>query len=142
MVVEDIKKANEILTSHMKTLIELEGKNYRDGEDNLDVVDRQIKIFINRVFPDNKERLQDYSNTVYRISMAIVGYEETEMEKQKNYLEKIKSMKLFVQGLIYELEIYGMKKEKVGPPKTETEREIRGGIPGFLAGKWRDKKIN
>lgn len=138
MVITDVKRALEIAKGFLEELERLKQTKYSIGKDDLTLLDRKIKTFLNRVFPDAKERQKDYYNAVHAWYIAVIS-EKSEGKKQEDYLDQIRKMILFVKGLIDELEIYGLNFRKVGPSKTETEREVSGGIPGLLRGKYRKR---
>ncbi|MFH1978554.1 MAG: hypothetical protein ABIJ92_04470 [Candidatus Aenigmatarchaeota archaeon] len=129
----------KILNQYLSDMNKLREKRYYEGKDELNLLDRKIKTFINRVFPDYEERQKDYYRTVHAWFIATM-HEETEEEKQTDYMNQIRKMTLFVNTLLDELQVFGLASEKFGPTKTETEKEISGGIPGILKGKYKRTK--
>lgn len=128
MVITDVKQALKIAKGFLEELERLKLAKYLDGKDDAILLDRKIKTFLNRVFPDANERQKDYYNAVHAWYIAVVS-EKSEEEKQEDYLDQIRKMMLFVKGLVDDLEIYGLNFERVSPSNKEREKELSGGIP-------------
>ncbi|MBI2232519.1 MAG: hypothetical protein HYU56_01255 [Candidatus Aenigmarchaeota archaeon] len=140
MTIENVEGALEIIENHRMGLDELAKLHHSIGKDRLDLLDRKIKTFISRIFPDYERRQKDYYNTVHAFGFAVVR-EYTDAEKQEEYQDQIRKTILFVDDLIGELKVYGLEfDKKIGPKKTETVKEVSGGIPGLIRGKWSKTK--
>ena len=141
MAVKTVNDYIDLLKNYLHDLIELKTRRFMGGETKLRLLDMKIRTFINRTYPDNEQRLEEYYELVRTpiIKGDFTYYEHTTTEA---YRETIEKMMLFLESLLDEMKVYGLEFEKkIGPTKTQTTKEVSGSIPGgFLKFRFNKKK--
>lgn len=95
-----IGKIDEYLTE----INELLKKNYQEGEDDLKELSIRIENFIATCLEDGDRKLERYRSAVHG-AVAVAGVEETEEEKQKEYVNKLRKMRGFLLAFKEEIEL-------------------------------------
>ena len=118
-IAEAIKTIDEFI-SELDTLLK---KSYREGTDRKRELDATIQNFVRAVFPDGEKKLEDYRRSVH-FYFGVVGYEETEEEKQEDYVSRLKSMRNHLVAYKKELQLR-LTSRKKSSRLDEIERETQ-----------------
>ena len=119
------QSAMNFLEGYIKKVDELLNKSYKEGEDEKEQLNKIIQNFIRTTFLDGKEKLNDYTSSV-NFYFGVAGYEETEQEKQEDYISRLKSMKNHLIAFQEELKLKIASAEKSDRlNKIENETKIR-----------------
>lgn len=104
---------------------ELLGKSYKEGQDEKREMDTSIQNFIRTTFVDDENKLKDYRSSVFFIGF-IDGREETDQEKQDDYISRLKTMRNHLIAFRDEIKLKLSTNEKTSQlDKIEEETEIR-----------------
>ncbi|GEM_PF-2361206 len=110
---------------YIKKVNELIAKSYKDGQDEKIQLDTTIQNFIRTTFLDGEAKLKDYKRSVH-FYIGVVGHEETEQEKQEDYISRLKTMKNHLIAFQEELKLKAATfKDSSKLDDIENETEIR-----------------
>jgi hypothetical protein len=98
------KKALENFNEYLFKIEELLKKNHGNTKDEKEKLNTQIQGMIRAVFKDDDKKIEDYRRNVDSF-VILVGYEESEIEKQEKYISKLNKMKNHIQTYIDELNL-------------------------------------
>ena len=92
------------LEGYAKKIDEIIKKSYREGKDEKRQLDTTIRNFIRTTFLDGEAKLRDYQSAVHSYFL-VGGHEETEQEKQDDYISRLKTMKNHLVAFQEELKL-------------------------------------
>jgi hypothetical protein len=122
------------LKSLNKTLRNLKGVTYKDGNDPYLNIYQLVERIIDRVYPEKDAKILKSEMCHY----CDFGYEISESEKQKEYEEKIDFVIRVISTILEESELFGFDDFK--PIKEEVETEVQAGIPNLFSLRRKTKK--
>lgn len=115
-----IKKVGEYI-SRVNSLLE---KSYKEGTEKEQELDTAIENFVRLTFPDGEEKVASYRSSV-QLFVEVVGHEESDEEKQKDYVSRLRKMKNHLVAYKEELELRSASRKKsVRLEKIEEETRI------------------
>lgn len=88
----DISKAHETVVSYLSDINSLLEKSFKEGWDEKEALLTRIEHFISFAFPDGKERLANFRES-FPMQVSLSGHDETDSEKQKEYVQDLKIMR-------------------------------------------------
>jgi len=112
------QRALSKLVQYLDEIDKLSRMSYYDGENEFDKLNLKVTSFIRNAFDSADEKLQDYNSNV-NFLFEVVGSKKTEEEQQKDYLDRLNSMKNFLETYQEEL---GMLLDN-NQAEIETERK-------------------
>ena len=119
------ESAMKVVEEYIEKVNELLKKSYKDGLDEKLELDTTIQNFIRTTFVDGESKLKDYRSSVH-FYIGVVGYEETEQEKQDDYISRLKTIKNHLVAFREELKLKAATHEKSSKfDKIENETQIR-----------------
>jgi hypothetical protein len=120
--------------------------SYKEGLDKFSLLDKKIKIFIERVFPkESEKRMKEYDKDVHRKGRIWIVSDsssiETDADKQRNYLTMLKKAHILLQAWEDELLRYADLIEigKIVDVKVEKETGWKLSVPKIIE-KWSKTK--
>ena len=121
----DPEQAIRKIDEYLNKIKELLRTKFNIGESEKSELDTKIQVFIRATFRDDDKKLQDYKNAVH-FYVGIVGVEETEQEKQEDYISRLTTMKNHLLAFKDELTLILNSQTKSGKlDKIENETQIR-----------------
>jgi len=88
----DLDFALTEVENYIRKVDELIIKSYKIGLDEKRELNTSIQNFIRTAFLDGEAKLKYYKRSV-NFYIGIIGYEETEQEKQEDYISRLKTMR-------------------------------------------------
>jgi hypothetical protein len=85
----NVSKAVEKVNSYLSEVSSLLEKSYKEGTDEKEGLRTRLEHFVSFAFPDGKERLANFRMS---FPIQVLGQEETEGEKQEEYVQDLKIM--------------------------------------------------
>jgi len=104
---EAIKKVGE----YIFRVDDLLKKSCKEGTEKRRDLDTAIQNFVRITFSDGEEKLEDYRGSVH-FYVGILGREESEEEKQEDYVSRLKKMKNHLVAYREELELRSVSRKK------------------------------
>lgn len=105
---EEVRSKIESYLSEVDSLLE---KSYSDGKDDMRDLDTRIRNFIRMAFSDGEEKLEAYMRSVH-FAVAVLGYEETEEEKQEDYISRLGKIRRHLRAYKEEVDLRLASREK------------------------------
>ena len=102
-------------------LQELKSLNYQEGKGEYRSITQLLERIIDRIYPDKDAK--QLKNKMYRIA-AYVAHEETEKEKQEDYVYDIDLATRVIGTIKGEYELFGFDDFKPLKERVETEWQI------------------
>ncbi len=100
----DVGKAKRKVEEYIAQIDVLLKKSYKEGADKKQQLDTAIQNFIKVALVDGEEKLSSYRRSVHFV-FAILGHEDTEEEKQEDYVSRLKKMRNHLVAYNEELEL-------------------------------------
>jgi hypothetical protein len=110
------KKIDEFLPE-VESLLKL---NHRDGQEKYYALDTRIRNFASTTFTDSKEKIQSMAG----VYIAVVGYEKSEVEEQKEYIDELNRKKRHILAWKEEVELV-MESLSQSNKVSKVEQEIK-----------------
>ena len=116
----DDSKSFEMVNRYLSEVNSLLEKSYKEGNDKMEGLITRLEHFIAFTFPHGKERLANFRRSMpFRISVG--NRKETEEEKQKWYIQRLKAVKDNLIAYKEELQSIPLEKETKSTTKTEVK---------------------
>ena len=100
----DVDEAKRKVEEYIAQINVLLKKSYKEGADKKQQLDTAIQNFIKVALADGKEKWDSYRRSVH-FTVAILGHEDTEEEKQEDYVSRLKKMRNHLTAYKEELEL-------------------------------------
>jgi len=100
-------------------------QSYKEGTEKKRELDTAIQNFVRIAFSDGEKKLKDYRSSVH-FYVGVLGYVESEQEKQEDYISRLKKMRNYLTAYKEELQLRAASRTKSSRlDEIEGETEIR-----------------